>query len=84
MLLKVDDGTMNMLRYSESDNRVKKRECLEAYWNSGEAYWEDVVRAVVSYPIKNKRVAKEIVERYKLSSNILGSTDEFCKDGQCT
>ena len=75
---------MNMLKYTESDNRVKKRECLEAYWNNGEAYWEDVVRAINSPQIMNKRVAKDIVERYKLNSDILESTDDFfCNDRQC-
>ena len=82
--LRVDDATMNVLEYSSEDDIVKKRRCLRAYWNTGKAYWDEVVRAIVSYPIKNKRVAKEIVERYKLSSDILGSTDEmFCNDGQC-
>ena len=83
--LRVDDATMNVLEYSSENDIVKKRRCLRAYWNTGKANWEEVVRAVISYPIKNKRVAKEIVERYKLSSDILGSADEmFCNDGQCT
>ena len=69
--LRVDDATMNFLEYSSDDDRVKKRRCLRAYRNTGKAYWDEVVRAIVSYPIKNKRVAKEIVERYKLSSDIL-------------
>lgn len=59
--LKVDSTTMNLLKFSMESAEVKKRECLQAFWNTGEATWEDVVKAVAEYPINNKWVAKTII-----------------------
>ena len=43
-----------------TENRVKKHRCLEAYINTGNACWEHVVKVVDDYPFYNARLAKEI------------------------
>ena len=60
MNLKVDEGTMNALKHSADRPESKMAECLEAYVNSGEARWSQVVRAVSMHPVKNKKLAKKI------------------------
>ena len=62
--LNVDDATMNALEYDPKHTEWNKRDCLRAYFDTGEATWEDVVRAVGEYPINNKRVAKKIANKY--------------------
>ena len=69
--LGVNDAKMNKLKHSSVQNEDKKRECLQAYFDTGEAYWEEVVRALVIYPINNKRLASKIVEQYQLRSELL-------------
>ena len=51
------------------DRDHSKDKCLQSYFNSDEAYWEEVVMAVVRPPLKNKRVAKEIAKKYLCSPN---------------
>ena len=58
--LEVDAATMNTLKYSTEHAGRKKQECLQAYIDSGEAKWSEVVRAVAKFPIKNNRIAKKI------------------------
>ena len=60
--LKVDEGTMNILLHSNDRTEAKKEECLQAYFDTGDATWNDVVRAVSMHPIKNKRLAKKIAK----------------------
>ena len=60
--LKVDEGTMNTLIHSSDRPETKKDECLKAYFDTGDATWSEVVRAVGMHPIKNKRLAKKIAE----------------------
>ena len=58
--LVVDEAKMNELKYSASVHEHKKQECLQAYLNTGEANWENVIQAVAAYPICNVKLAKEI------------------------
>ena len=63
--LGVNEAKMNELQHSSGDNEKKKRECLQAYFDTGRAYWEEVVRAISNHPISNKRLASKIVEKYQ-------------------
>ena len=84
MNLGADRSILNDLKYSSIDIRSKKRECLEALYYRDDIYWEDVVKAVGKYPISNRRVVKEIIERYKLKMD-LSEIDRasVCTDKQC-
>lgn len=42
----------------------KRRKCLEAYLNLGNACWETVVRVVADHPFDNKMLAKKIAAKY--------------------
>lgn len=65
--LDVDEGIMDRLKHSDSDtSETKKQDCLQAYWNSGEAIWETVIHAVADKPIGNIRVAKMIADIHKI------------------
>lgn len=65
--LDVDEATINRLKYSDYVRpESKKQDCLQAYWNSGEANWETVIHAVAGYPIKNVKLAKKIAKRHKI------------------
>jgi hypothetical protein len=66
---------MNELKYSNEGIGEKKRDCLRAYFDTGEAYWEEVVRAVIKHPISNKRVAKIIIGQQKLRGELLHKPD---------
>ena len=61
---------MNVLRASGEKIEDKKRECLQAYFDTGEAYWEEVVRAIIEHPVYKKRVADKIVKSQKLRSEL--------------
>ena len=69
--LGVNEAKMNELRYSSGSYVEKKRGCLQAYFDTGEAFWEDVVKAVIKHPIDNKRVAIKIVEQHELRRELL-------------
>ena len=62
--LGVNAGKMNELRHSTETINAKKRECLLAYFDTGEANWNDVVEAVKKPPLSNNRVAKHISQKY--------------------
>ena len=62
--LRVDQGIMERLKFSKDDEVIKMTNCLDAYVNSDEASWEDVAIAVVRPPIKNKKVARDIANKY--------------------
>ena len=64
--LNVDEGTMNILKHSTDRPETKMAECLQAYFDNGEATWSQVVRAVAMHPIKNKRLAKEIANDHSI------------------
>ena len=84
MNLGADRSILNELKYSSMNVRLKKRECLEALYYRDNIYWEDVVEAVDTYPISNRRIAKEIIERYKLNMDLSGiDRVSVCTDKQC-
>ena len=64
--LDVNEGVMDSLQHSSDTVDAKKAGCLRAYFNSGEAKWSDVVKAVAMDPINNKRVAKQIAKAHGL------------------
>ena len=47
--LEVPKEVMNRLRFSNKQDERKKSECLQAYFNLGEACWE-VVKVVENHP----------------------------------
>ena len=68
LVLNVDEATVDGLRHSNQRSEEKKRECLHAYYNSGEATWEGVITAITKHPIKNCRLAKKIALKYSIKS----------------
>ena len=52
-----------------TDNTIKKRRCLEAYLNTGNACWEQAVKVVDDYPFYNARLAKEIAHMHGLGNS---------------
>ena len=58
--LGVNQEVMNNLIHSPMDISIKKRRCLESYFDSGHANWEEVIAVVAGSGIHNKRVAKKI------------------------
>ena len=64
--LGVSNDVLNELRFSNMENRVKKRRCLENYFNTGKACWDEVVEVVANYPFYNRRLAKKIAENHGL------------------
>ena len=69
LALNVDEATTDRLRNSDQRDEEKKRECLLAYHNSGEATWEGVIAAIAKYPLNNCRVANNIARKYTIASN---------------
>ena len=68
--LGVPKPVMNSLHFSIEHHQRKKRECLQAYINTGEACWEKVVKVVADHPLHNKRVAKEIASKYGVKDEL--------------
>ena len=66
MYLGVDQGMISDLIYSTHDVSIKKKRCLEFYFDSGFANWEEVIVAVVGPPIYNNRLARTIADKYLL------------------
>ena len=66
--LKVPDSVMELLKHNGLSVEHNKRECLQAYFNSGTATWEEVREAVAAYPIINNVVADKIEEKYLMVS----------------
>ena len=69
LVLNVDEATKDRLQHSNQRSEEKKRECLHAYYNSGEATWEGVVAAIAKHPIKNCRLATKIAKKYSVTNN---------------
>ena len=67
--LKVDEATMNIIAYSSDGVHMKKTECLKAYFDANVAKWSEVVNAVASHPINNKRIAKNIARAYGVDTS---------------
>ena len=61
--LGVPKAVTNELRSSSMENGKKKSRCLEAYLNTGEACWEQVVKVVAEFPFLNKRLARQIANK---------------------
>ena len=61
---------MSELVHSNNRPDAKKRECLKAYVDSGEACWENVVKAVDNHPLMNGRLASEIKKKYILKDKL--------------
>ena len=75
--LGVDDGIMDRLIHSAAHDLAKKQDCLTAYWNSGEATWTEVIQAVAMAPINNKRIAKDVANKYHVDFGKVITKDEL-------
>ena len=62
--LKVSKTTMSRLEHSNVLDEDKKRDCLQAFFDSGEATWEKVACSVAEYPIDDMGTAKWIIANY--------------------
>ena len=69
--LGVYDGKLNELKHSNENSEERKRECLQVYFDNDEAYWEEVVRAIIQYPVGKRREAKKIIKKKNLRSDLL-------------
>ena len=68
--LKVDRGTMDMLKYSNDHPKIKKSDCLNAYFDKGDAVWEEVVLAVAQHPVDEVDIARNIANKYLQEHNL--------------
>ena len=68
--LGVPKPMMNRLRFSNKQDERKKSECLQAYIDTGEACWEEVVKVVANHPFYNKRLAKKIASKYGVKDEL--------------
>lgn len=57
-------AVINELRSSSMQDGKKKSRCLEAYVDTDEACWEQVVKVVADYPFHNKRLARQIADNH--------------------
>ena len=62
--LDVDYGIIDTLKYSTDQPDTKKSNCLQAYFDKGEAVWEEVILAIARYPLKKVGLAKTIAFNY--------------------
>ena len=62
--LGVPKPVINRCRLDNIDSGRKRRQCLEAYIDLGNACWETVVQVLADYPFYKKRLAKEIADYY--------------------
>ena len=58
---------METLKHSAATVDAKKADCLQAYFDDGEAKWSSVAKAVAMHPISNKRIAKQIAKAHGFS-----------------
>ena len=68
--LDMSEAAMNRIANERYTEQQKKDECLTAYFNSNEAYWEEVIIAVLRSPFGDKRLAATIAEKYLKHSPI--------------
>lgn len=78
--LGVSTATMESLKHDSAQNTEKKRQCLKAFYQEDtepgvQVCWETVVKAVSSYPISKRNLAKEIANKYGISTAILVDSD---------
>lgn len=64
MNLDVNQGKMDTLIHSPDIADIKKLECLQTYFDQGDANWNQVVRAVAMYPVNKKLIAKNIAKAH--------------------
>ena len=69
--LDVFSGVMNGLIHSQYPVSTKRKRCLESYFNTGDAVWEDVIAAIAGSPIYNERLAKKIAKKYGVDYKII-------------
>ncbi len=55
---------MIILKFSNAQDLIKRRECLTYVFNNLSPDWETVVGVVGNFPIDNKREACRITEKY--------------------
>ena len=68
--LGVNPAKMDKLRHSNAKIKEKKQECLRAYFDMGEANWNDVAEVIKKPPISNNRVAKRIAKKHNLRDEL--------------
>ena len=61
--LGVPKAVISGLRFSDMQIGRKKSECLEAYLDTDNACWEQVVKVVAEFPFHNKRLARQIANK---------------------
>ena len=57
-------AVINELRSSSMQDGKKKSRCLEAYIDTDEACWEQVVEVIADHPFRNKRLARQIADKH--------------------
>ena len=62
--LKINRGTIETLMYSNDHPEYKMSDCLIAYFDRGEAVWEEVILAVAQPPLVKDDLARKIARRY--------------------
>ncbi len=62
--LGVSRGILDDLEHSGETVTLKRRKCLNNYYDSGEADWAKVVSVVANPPISKKKRACEIAKKY--------------------
>ena len=62
--LKINIGTIEELKYSNDHIKHKISECLTAYFDKGEAVWEEVVFAIAQPRLNKGVLARKIARRY--------------------
>lgn len=67
--LEVPDSVTNELRYSNEQNEIRKRRCLEIYFKSEKACWEHVIRIICDYPFYEKTLARKLANKYIGNTN---------------
>ena len=68
--LEVPSAVINELHFSNSKIERKKAVCLEVYFNSGKACWEQVVKTVADSPFYNKRLARQIAATHGIKDEL--------------
>ena len=62
--LLVPDAVLSTLRPMSLPNEMKKKRCLEAYLNTDNACWEQLVKVVADHPFYNEKLSKKIANKY--------------------
>ena len=60
---------MDTFKYSNDPPEYKKSDCLNAYYDNGEAVWEEVVLAVAQDPVNKAELARNIARKYLREPN---------------